>query len=1372
MAEVRNVFIKSKMNKDLDERLLPPGEYRDGQNISVSKSEGPDEGVVENILGNALYSNFNFATGTEIIGVHVDTNRDRIFVFATNFSDGSPNQNVKIPSSVATADGKVTDKANCYIAYIDGPLNSGSSSQNSDILVEGGFLNFSKSAPMLGMDMIEDLLFFTDNRNQPRKINVETAIAESATSTSPYYTNEDHISVAKYAPVEAMDFLDSSDNMGLLNQESKYLPPSVTVPVMLFTPGAGPSGGDGKTDFTVKTQIAMSGTFGPLAENKLRGINLNFPELGYFIFVESKTDNLGNSCRIQYPIGSNNNPEDSMIAINLAAERIKADSNAVAFTIGDVLQWEYENPEYDLNFDGDKNYLKDKFVRFSYRFKYDDNEYSLMAPFTQHAFIPKRFGYFCDSSYEILSKDINSENPVYDADAPLVNIVEHGNLKRDERDAAESGVVNFMENQVTTCKLKIPMPYVFAVSNGAVNNRMRNIELSSKLKVKSIQILIKESDGLAIKVVEEIDVTIENGFSSGSSRYYEYIYKSNKPFKTLPDSDTTRVHDKVPVLAAAQAVTSNRIVYGNYIEKLASPDFLDYDLNVNEKPDDSISSIVKEYPNHTLKQNRSYKVGVVLMDRYGRSSNVILRRPNSSSASELSSVYASYEDLASPLNWRGNNLDIVFKNTIPTAIVPGGYPGVYETTNSGGFNNPTGYLSYKIVVQQQEQEYYNVLTPGATSGVITYNGQLEDEAPLGLFNQPKYIRTNSTTNIALYGDNINKVPKELADVGPTEQIYGSSTLLYPRVVTKLIVNSSNNPAYVPVFATSQSSQVGFLSEFTVKSIFSFSDLGKWTETKNVVADTGTQGIEKSNYPNSTQVQVTNTNILKDQFIDPIYLGSSSNPFVAQLETNFLVGYSEGVQSPIRVAPAFATTQVLPDFSKNLNVFETNPVVSKLEIFWETSTAGLIVELNEDITTGTADIPNDISTINLQMNEALAVSSSSFVSDEFEVLDSAAGVITDGTCTMSVRDINNAPSNNFILDQPITGKFRIRLLQTIPFLADDTIRNFNFTLTISSVSNPSTTKTLSRTLSVGSTDPFVLNPAAFVEGTDPTGSGKRNILFEGQEGNPGVTATDYGSRTNPWIIVEGTSVSLDQQIPTLIQVGSSTQQEIPFLVSRWTVNSDFFNTSGFGTFVNGCAAPSGNSSDQRSLQLNFTDETTTNVLTYNYPGSATGGFPPPNLQTFGPNSTPLESGITPAPLTSNFYEITPTSSSGGGFDLKLKNDWAYTTTNPYGPGFISVWKFMIKVTDANNNGGEVYYSAFFKTMQGSSGFSGGCWVAREVYGINNSKWLLFRDYLFNESPNWFRNIYIKHGEKFANFISNKPLLKSIIKLWMNMKIKNK
>jgi len=64
----------------------------------------------------------------------------------------------------------------------------------------------------------------------------------------------------------------------------------------------------------------------------------------------------------------------------------------------------------------------------------------------------------------------------------------------------------------------------------------------------------------------------------------------------------------------------------------------------------------------------------------------------------------------------------------------------------------------------------------------------------------------------------------------------------------------------------------------------------------------------------------------------------------------------------------------------------------------------------------------------------------------------------------------------------------------------------------------------------------------------------------------------------------------------------------------------------------------------------------------------------------------------------------------------------------------------------------------------------CWVAREVYGIESSKWLQFRKWMLNDSPSWFRNLYLKYGERTAKFISNKPRLKSIIRKWMNTKIK--
>lgn len=65
--------------------------------------------------------------------------------------------------------------------------------------------------------------------------------------------------------------------------------------------------------------------------------------------------------------------------------------------------------------------------------------------------------------------------------------------------------------------------------------------------------------------------------------------------------------------------------------------------------------------------------------------------------------------------------------------------------------------------------------------------------------------------------------------------------------------------------------------------------------------------------------------------------------------------------------------------------------------------------------------------------------------------------------------------------------------------------------------------------------------------------------------------------------------------------------------------------------------------------------------------------------------------------------------------------------------------------------------------------GFCWVAREVYGIHNIKWKLFRSWMLNDAPKWFRNLYIKYGERFARFISNKPLLKNIIRRWMDTKI---
>ena len=67
MAEVKNAFIQSKMNKDLDDRLLPSGQYRNAVNAQVSRSEGSDVGALENVLGNALIADFTPIVATATV---------------------------------------------------------------------------------------------------------------------------------------------------------------------------------------------------------------------------------------------------------------------------------------------------------------------------------------------------------------------------------------------------------------------------------------------------------------------------------------------------------------------------------------------------------------------------------------------------------------------------------------------------------------------------------------------------------------------------------------------------------------------------------------------------------------------------------------------------------------------------------------------------------------------------------------------------------------------------------------------------------------------------------------------------------------------------------------------------------------------------------------------------------------------------------------------------------------------------------------------------------------------------------------------------------------------------------------------------------
>ena len=157
MPEIKNTFTQGKMNKDLDERIVPNGQYRDAINIQVSTSEGSDVGAVQNILGNTEKNTIDVngttvtivPTGYECVGSIADEKNDAIYSFITDDSNSAI----------------VEYKKNPFTGIID--INP--------VLVDlnNGVLNFSQGDIITGINVIDEFLLWTDGVNEPKKINIQ-----------------------------------------------------------------------------------------------------------------------------------------------------------------------------------------------------------------------------------------------------------------------------------------------------------------------------------------------------------------------------------------------------------------------------------------------------------------------------------------------------------------------------------------------------------------------------------------------------------------------------------------------------------------------------------------------------------------------------------------------------------------------------------------------------------------------------------------------------------------------------------------------------------------------------------------------------------------------------------------------------------------------------------------------------------------------------------------------------------------------------------------------------------------------------------------------------------------------------------------------
>lgn len=166
MANFTRNFIAGRMNKTFDQRVVPEGEYIDAMNIRMGSTEKSEAGVIENTNGNlpltALeYNGRTLSTHARCIGAIEDSARETIywFVHDSQFLSNTGKIDLVVSFNV------VTQLLTYHIISID---NGGGVDTT---------LNFNEQYVITGVNLIEDLLYWTDDYNPPRFINVKTGYA-------------------------------------------------------------------------------------------------------------------------------------------------------------------------------------------------------------------------------------------------------------------------------------------------------------------------------------------------------------------------------------------------------------------------------------------------------------------------------------------------------------------------------------------------------------------------------------------------------------------------------------------------------------------------------------------------------------------------------------------------------------------------------------------------------------------------------------------------------------------------------------------------------------------------------------------------------------------------------------------------------------------------------------------------------------------------------------------------------------------------------------------------------------------------------------------------------------------------------------------
>ncbi len=532
MPEIKNAFIQGKMNKDLDERLIPNGEYRDAVNVDVDFSEGSDVGALKSILGNTQRDTISLSNA-KCIGTVKDIENNKIYWF-------------------------ITSSAKDLIAEWDYQANT----YDTIIVDQSNILNFNTANFITGANVIDGILFFTDNLNEPRQIDIEYWRGQTSGSagTSSGLSAE-RITVIKKSPLAAPTLeMNSSARGG--NGTAGNTAIFVDANLSTETTSAGNLGTPRDSGYTISSSQAGVSKF-KVAGGTATNPNYQANDVVVLTHKYTESDDTVKTIKVRIKLASNYTQG--------SGTNVGAFSNAEILTISERVP--REAALWTCILEEEEPLFQEKFPRFAYRYKYNNGQYSCFSPFSNAAFLP---------------------DPTVGAGTGIEYDVKAGsNLA--------------MVNSLRSLKIK-------------------DLNHNTHADVEEIDILYKDSVGTNCYLVDTIKKNSSNAFPSPLEFEVkdDQIFKTLPSNQLLRLFDSVPRKAKAQEITANRLIYGNYTE--NFNLKDSSNNNVEpvFSVGIHNRynPTDSNYDDVKK-ERQSIKSKRTYQFGVVYMDEFGRQTPVL-----------------------------------------------------------------------------------------------------------------------------------------------------------------------------------------------------------------------------------------------------------------------------------------------------------------------------------------------------------------------------------------------------------------------------------------------------------------------------------------------------------------------------------------------------------------------------------------------------------------------------------------------------------------------------------------------------------------------------------------------------------------------------